>query len=66
MVKKMNTMSVYRSTVKRTSIGRGKVKTSTMNKSKEKVGKNIVVEGDGTYKILVGGKVVTYDNWNDI
>tara|TARA_A200000113_G_scaffold97444_1_gene87263 strand:+ start:618 stop:824 length:207 start_codon:yes stop_codon:yes gene_type:complete len=25
-----------------------------------------VAKGDGTYKVLVGGKVVTYTNWNDI
>ena len=31
MAKKMNTMSVYEPTTKRISIGRGKVKTPTMN-----------------------------------
>ena len=36
MAKKMHTMSVYEPTIKRTSIGRGKVKTSTMNKSKRR------------------------------
>ena len=25
-----------------------------------------MAKGDGTYKVLVGGKVVTYTNWNDI
>ena len=30
-------MSVYEPTTKRTSIGRGKVKTSTMNKHKEEL-----------------------------
>ena len=36
MAKKMHTMSVYEPTFKRTSIGRGKDKTSTMNKSKRR------------------------------
>ena len=36
MAKKMNTMSVYEPTTKRTSIGRGKVKTSKMNKHKRR------------------------------
>ena len=25
-----------------------------------------MAKGDGTYKVLVGGKVVTYTNWNGI
>ena len=25
-----------------------------------------MAKGDGTYKVLVRGKVVTYTNWNDI
>ena len=36
MAKKMHTMSVYEPTFKRTSIGRGKVKTSSMNKHKRR------------------------------
>ena len=36
MAKKMHTMSVYEPTFKRTSIGRGRVKTSTMNKHKRR------------------------------
>ena len=47
MAKKMNTMSVYEPTIKRTSIGRGKVKTSTMNKHKRRGWKSIVDKDNG-------------------
>ena len=49
MAKKMHTMSVYEPTFKRTSIGRGRVKTSTMNNIKEEVGRSIVDKDNGNH-----------------
>ena len=42
---KMNTVSVYEPKIKRTSIGRGKVKMSSMNKNKKRTWKQYRGQG---------------------
>ena len=46
---KMNTVSVYEPKIKRTSMGRGKIKMSSMNKNKRANYKNI--EDKGVYRL---------------
>ncbi len=68
---KMNTVSVYEPKIKRTSIGRGKVKMSSMNKNKRANYKKY--RGQGGWQIVapkkslfIGhffAKIIQYNPW---